>query len=574
MRTAYQTSAGRASEASYYTPAMPGGSVSRIAIAPRSAVTDTEEGRAFFQDRLRLYAGWVFALSGGFYVLTAILSRAFVTRSLAAHLGASLTMGTVWFLCRTGARRMRLLRSLDAVGLIVTCLLFAVMGREIGLAYAAAGVDPFAPLLIGQLACSSTLLSRAVALPSTPRRTFWLSVAALAPQPLLAAATLLNAPVVVFNPGVPFTPAQAAIAETLHIAAWCAVTAAISTVGTSVIFGLRAEASKVKRLGQYVLEEKLGEGGMGVVYRASHAMLRRPTAIKLLPPEKAGAENIARFEREVQITARLSHPSTVAIFDYGRTPTGVFYYAMEYLDGLNLQQLVQHGGPQPPARVIHILAQVTGALVEAHEAGLVHRDIKPENIILCERGGMPDVAKVVDFGLVRHAALGADEAATLQTSRSVLTGTPLYMAPETVKGEPFIDGRSDLYALGAVGYFLLTGRPPFEASTVVEIIAHHLHTTPEPPSARSPHSVPRDLEALILRCLAKEPEDRHPSARALGHALRECAAATPWSQDDATAWWQTFRRQSGGGRAPAASDTAPTLAVDLDDRVAPQGSRA
>lgn len=546
---------------------MPGAPTLRVPVALGSAVTDTEEGRAFFQDRLGLYAGWVFVLSGGFYLLTVVMSRALFTRSLTAHLGASLAMGAVWAATRTAARPMPALRALDAAGLVTACLLFAVMGREIGLVYAAAGLDPMAALLIGQLACSSTVLSRAVALPSTPARTVWLNTAALAPQPVLAAFTLLSAPAVAFAPGLDVSPTQAAVAATVHIAAWCAVTIAISAVGTSVIFGLRAEASKVKRLGQYVLEEKLGEGGMGIVYRASHAMLRRPTAIKLLPPGKAGAESIGRFEREVQLTARLSHPSTIAIFDYGRTPTGVFYYAMEYLDGLNLQQLVQRDGPQPPGRVIHILEQVSGALTEAHEAGLVHRDIKPANIILCERGGMPDVAKVVDFGLVHHAALGEEEATILQTARNVLTGTPMYMAPETVKGDTAVDARSDLYALGAVGYFLLTGAPVFEASTVVEVIAHHLHTSPDPPSRRSPNPVPGDLESVILRCLAKEPDARFPSARALAHTLRDCARNTPWPPEDAARWWEAFRADRRRIAAPPPADIAPTLAVDLTERV-------
>lgn len=542
-------------------------SASRVRVALGSALTDTEEGRAFFQERLALYAGWVFALSGGFYLLTAALSGAVATPSLAAHLGGSLSMGAVWAAARSGTRGMPALRAMDAAGLIAACLFFAVMGREIGRMYAAGGFDPMAALLVSQLACSSTILARAVALPSTPRRTLWLNVAALLPQPIAAAYTLLNAPIVAFTPTVDFTPTQAALAATVHIVAWCAVTIAISTVGTNVIFGLRAEASRVKRLGQYVLEEKLGEGGMGIVYRASHAMLRRPTAIKLLPPGKAGAESIGRFEREVQLTARLSHPSTIAIFDYGRTPTGVFYYAMEYLDGLNLQQLVGRDGPQPPGRVIHLLEQVSGALTEAHEAGLVHRDIKPANIILCERGGMPDVAKVVDFGLVHHAALGEDEATMLQTARNVLTGTPMYMAPETVKGDTAVDARSDLYALGAVGYFLLTGAPVFEASTVVEVIAHHLHTSPEPPSRRSPNPVPGDLESVILRCLAKEPEARFPSARALAHTLRDCARNTPWPPEEAARWWEAFRADRRRIAAPPPADVAPTLAVDLTERV-------
>ena len=200
-------------------------------------------------------------------------------------------------------------------------------------------------------------------------------------------------------------------AAAVNVTTWCAVSIAIATVGSRIIFGLRTEAARVRQLGQYTLERQIGAGGMGVVYRASHAMLRRPTAIKLLPPDRAGEASLVRFEREVQITAELTHPNTVAIYDYGRTPDGVFYYAMEYLDGINLEDLVAAARRRsPPGACSRILDQVCGALSEAHERGLVHRDIKPANIILTERGGEPDVAKVVDFGLVN--AVRVDRSAT------------------------------------------------------------------------------------------------------------------------------------------------------------------
>ena len=421
-------------------------------------------------------------------------------------------------------------------------------------------------LLIAQLAAGSTILTRAVAVPSTATRTFWLSLVALVPQVGYATYVLLNAPVLTLFPGAE-TVAEMAVGNVLNVVAWCGVALAVSTVGSRVIFGLRAEADKVKRLGQYALDEKIGEGGMGIVYRASHAMLRRPTAIKLLAPEKAGEDSIRRFEREVQLTAKLSHPSTVAIFDYGRTPAGVFYYAMEYLDGLNLEELVREEGPQEAGRVLHILEQVTGALTEAHEVGLIHRDIKPANIILCERGGMPDVAKVVDFGLVKSVVTRGDDATMMMTSKNVLTGTPLFMAPEAIKGEQFVDGRSDLYALGAVGYFLLTGKPLFASDSIVEAMADHLHTVPPPLSRRGGRTVPADVEEVILRCLAKAPDDRFPTARELARALHECAKTTPWSLEASAEWWDAFKTKYPHGRHQAASRDIPaTLDIDLDER--------
>jgi serine/threonine-protein kinase len=231
----------------------------------------------------------------------------------------------------------------------------------------------------------------------------------------------------------------------------------------------------------------------------------------------------------------------VAIFDYGRTADGIFYYAMEYLDGINLDQLVKLEGPLPARRVVHILKQVSGSLAEAHAVGLVHRDVKPANIILCERGGMADVAKVVDFGLVKRFHANPNDATTAVTLDTTIVGTPLYIAPECFSGDGHVDARSDLYALGAVAYLLLTGTPVFSARTVVEICAHHLHTPPVPPSERLGTSLPAELDRLVLRCLAKSPSDRPQSARALLQEL-EFASAGGWSDSDATNWWAHYRQ--------------------------------
>lgn len=313
-------------------------------------------------------------------------------------------------------------------------------------------------------------------------------------------------------------------------------------------------AIEAQQIGQYKLEHKLGAGGMGVVYRGHHAMLRRPTAIKMLDVDKVNEASMERFEREVQITSQLNNPNTVAIYDYGRTPEGVFYYAMEYLDGIDLQSLVERYGPQSAPRVIHILKQVCGSLYEAHSTGLVHRDIKPANIMLNRRGGEPDVVKVLDFGLVK--AIDEQQQAGL-TQQASLTGTPLYMSPEAIQMPNSVDARSDIYAVGAVGYFLLTGRPVFEAASVVELCQKHIDAQPTPPSERIGTPIPPELEAALLSCLDKSRARRPQTARDLAALLSRCAAATEWSIEDADAWWGRHER----GQGPAVGSNSASTPV-------------
>jgi serine/threonine-protein kinase len=319
-----------------------------------------------------------------------------------------------------------------------------------------------------------------------------------------------------------------------------------------VIYGLRREVRHARRLGQYTLEEKLGEGGMGVVYRARHALLRRPTAVKLLKGDRLGEASLLRFEREVQLTASLSHPNTVSIYDFGHTPEGTFYYAMEYLEGLSLEQLVSHDGAQPPGRVVHVLRQVLAALGEAHGVGLVHRDVKPANVILCERGGLSDVAKVVDFGLVKDL-----DAADGLSRDGLLVGTPHYLAPEAIRSQD-ADARADLYSVGAVAYFLLTGKHVFEGRTIVEICGHHLHTAPEPPSQRLGQPVPPDLERWVLSCLEKDPARRPRTADEAAEALDSCGAE-PWTREHARSWWVGKGRALSVVRGEAAQPTLLTV---------------
>lgn len=289
-----------------------------------------------------------------------------------------------------------------------------------------------------------------------------------------------------------------------------------------------------RQLGQYSLEEKLGAGGMGTVYKARHAMLRRPTAVKLLDVDKMSDAAIARFEREVQLTSALTHPNTVAVFDYGRTPDGIFYYAMEFLEGLNLDDLVKRFGALSEARAVFILHQICGALAEAHASGMVHRDIKPANVFLTSRGGMHDFVKVLDFGLAK--AITSAEQAHL-TSPNAVTGTPLYLSPEAVNHPDQVDARSDVYAVAAVGYFLLTGTPVFAGNSVMEICMKHVNAVPEPPSSRGGRSFSSGLETLLLRCLAKAPADRPSDAAQLQRELEGCLVEGAWTAFDAAAWW-------------------------------------
>ncbi len=314
-----------------------------------------------------------------------------------------------------------------------------------------------------------------------------------------------------------------------------------------------------EQVGQYKLEQRLGSGGMGVVYKAQHAMLRRPTAVKMLEPDKISPATLERFEREVQITSQLNNPNTVAIYDYGRTPEGVFYYAMEFLDGIDLQSLVDQYGPQPVPRVIHILDQLCGSLFEAHSLGLVHRDIKPANIMLNRRGGQPDVVKVLDFGLVKSID---DRRQAGLTQHASLTGTPLYMSPEAIEMPSSVDARSDIYAVGAVGYFLLAGRPVFEADNLVELCKKHVETPPVSPSERTGFTIPQQLEGALMACLEKSRAKRPQTARDLALLIARCPEARDWSIEDADAWWGRYER----GRLAGARPTDSTVKSPGDRR--------
>ena len=495
-------------------------------IAPRSPdhSPTAGEAREFLQERLA-YLGRVYAsIAISFYVVGNLVSAGF--EAFWHHLGHP-TMWIVpaacavylaqWLTCRRGAISQGALRAIDAGSTMLAAALhssmvFATMPGEL------AGMSYTRALLL----VTFGLLIRAVVVPSSARRTLALGVVAAG----LSGVTS----------HVWYAAQPAEVPLLLHTALtelWALGAVVIATLASHVIYGLRREVRQARRMGQYTLLEKIGEGGMGAVYRANHAMLRRPTAVKLLPPERAGAERVQRFEREVQLTSQLTHPNTISIFDYGRTPEGVFYYAMEYLEGVTLEQLVAIDGPQPPGRVVHIMRQVAASLSEAHGIGLVHRDIKPSNVILvAERGGAQDVAKVVDFGLVKEM----DEDAGL-TREGRLAGTPHYLAPEVITSSRDVVPQSDLYALGCVGYFLLTGQRVFEGQSVIEICSHHLYTAPVPPAVRLGQPVPESLSQIVLACLEKSPARRPATAQALVDMLDACGDVDAWTTDTARVWW-------------------------------------
>jgi serine/threonine-protein kinase len=299
---------------------------------------------------------------------------------------------------------------------------------------------------------------------------------------------------------------------------------------------------RAEQIGQYALKRKLGEGGMGEVWLAEHGLLKRPCAVKFVRPDLAAhPATAARFAREVQAVIGLTHPNTVRVYDYGRAEDGSFYYVMEYLDGPTLEALVGDAGPLPPGRVVYLLRQVCGALAEAHAAGLIHRDLKPGNVIVAALGGQWDVAKLLDFGLVQD--LSADAEDRLTRAGTVL-GTPAYMSPEQASGESAVDTGGDLYSLGAVMFFALTGRPPFVGKTLGQLLAAH-RSEPPPRLTDLRPDVPADLAAVVVRCLAKDPADRFSSAADLDRVLKQCPCAADWSAEQAAEWWQV---KTGGGK--------------------------
>jgi serine/threonine-protein kinase len=308
-----------------------------------------------------------------------------------------------------------------------------------------------------------------------------------------------------------------------------------------IVQRLRRQVGETRVVGQYRLERQIGEGGMGKVYLARHALLKRPTALKMLKPHLASDEIVARFEREVQLASQLRHPNTIEIYDYGRTRDGEFYYVMEYLQGETLDRIVADKGPMPVSRVLHVLKQVCAALREAHGQGLVHRDIKPQNIMLCVHGGEHDLVKILDFGLVKDTE-GRQTRDITQFQR--VLGTPLYMSPERIRNPGDADARADIYSVGAVGFYLLTARDLFESTSEHDLVYHVLHTPPRRPSELVP-GIPKRLDELIARCLAKDRGERPHEVLVVMALLEALSVEYTWRQRDAEAWWVRRRAEQG-----------------------------
>jgi serine/threonine-protein kinase len=514
-----------------------------------------EEERRRLSSRLLVWFRAVGLIGLGLLVLVFALVAVFGdSRQLVAegfnpvrwlHAGVVLAAAAGYGATAVGLRSLERLRRIDAYGTlaIVSC---ASLSTALQATEPAFGVAKGA--LTTSMSVGFLLIMRAATVPSSGRRTLAItgSAAAVAILSMTAAALKTDS-----GPG-------ATTAVGVLMVFWLGFACAVATTVSRVVFGLRSQLQKARAVGQYTLQQEIGRGGMGVVYRAKHALLRRDTAVKILPSAQAGPELRARFEREVRLTADLHHPNTVAIFDYGASQEGLLYYAMEYVDGLDLEELTARYGPQPPGRVAQLLTQILASLSEAHERGLVHRDVKPANVMVTDRGAGPDTVKVLDFGLARRVA---------EHARESFAGTPHYLAPEAIDAPWATSPAADLYAVAAVGYYLLTGAPVFEGRNANEVCQAHLHRPAQPPSVRSGRAIPERLERLILWGLDKDPSGRPTSAKSYREAF--AALELGWTEQDAQHFWAAYRSgalvdapSTSGGVATAAGRSYD----DSDDR--------
>jgi len=481
------------------------------------------------RDRLRITSLLLFCGFTAFFVRNLFEEPAFegIVGAVLfwSHAGIICVAGVMAFrMCRECAYPLKHLRLMESLLFGMPVVLFAL--SDFACLFCHSTIDVVHPIASKWLIL---IFTYALFIPNTWRRAVW---------PIATFCSIPAAFVIVANLGIAgATAAPAAFpmhSQPIELSLLMIITGVTATWGVHTINRLRTEAFEARRLGQYQLSRLLGAGGMGEVYLAEHVLLKRPCAIKVIRPDQAGgSQALQRFEREVRATSRLTHWNTVEIFDYGRAEDGTFYYAMEYLPGMNLDQLVEMHGPLDPDRVIHLLTQTCDALREAHAHGLIHRDIKPANIFAAHRGGVYDVVKLLDFGLARPVSAPNDRELTQE---GTIAGSPLFISPEQAVGDP-ADERSDIYSLGVVAWWLLTGRYLFDDENPLKILVAHATQDPDSLQVYS-DSVPHDLERIIMRCLAKKADERFQSVEDLRNALLSCDSAAQWTQTDAIAWWQ------------------------------------
>ena len=505
----------------------------RVALVEGSAPHESEETRSLLRDRLRIVA---ILLCGGFAVFLVRSLWSYEKYVAGGHLSIFYAHVAVTALlaivatrlctdCPLMQRRLQLAEFLIFGG---PAAFFLLLGYEKGIV--SANLSDGHANITG--AWALLIFSYALFVPTKWRRAaVVLSLMGVAPLAVMALEYFNNESFAALCHVEPFTGVFTEHALVMGL------TVLTATIGVRTIGSLRREAFVARQLGQYRLKKMIGSGGMGEVYLAEHEMMKRPCAVKVIRSEKAGNPQVlARFEREVRATAKLSHWNSVDIYDYGRTSDGTFYYVMEFLPGHNLGELVEGHGALPAARIVHLMKQVCDALAEAHSQGLVHRDIKPANIYCAYRGGQFDVAKLLDFGLAKPLTDAAD---SNLTQEGAITGSPLYMSPEQATGSGQVDARSDIYSLGAVMYLMATGRPPFEYEQPIKVMV--AHASEEPVSTREHNSdLPVELDEIILRCLEKEPEHRYQDVESLRDALDQVPTTDAWSSHLAAQWWQQY----------------------------------
>jgi serine/threonine protein kinase len=508
---------------------------------------DSSGGLGFVRERLALLGKTLFLVSFGFYlfllasmvVVGGAPFVAVVTAPMAlGHICASLTMALLWLLASRARLSLWSLGALDAVSFTVAGGFLSIMT-----------VVDEGQILQTLLALTVTVMVRAILMPSRPGRTMLLSALVFAPT--IAVCIARHQPVA-FLPG--FSPGYQKLHMTLNTILWSVLGTTLATIVSRVLYGLRRQVAEAAELGQYLLEEKIGGGGMGEVWRARHRLLIRPAAIKLIRRQALGAMAqdpemlVRRFEREARATAALTSPHTVQLYDFGVAEDGRLYYVMELLDGLDLETLVRQHGPLPAERVVHLLRQACSALQDAHANGLVHRDIKPANVVVSRAGTTFDFVKVLDFGLVKlDGARGGrvgDDANRNDinlTADDSWSGTPGYMAPEVVLGAGDTDHRVDLYALGCVAYWLLTGTMVFQGENAIQVMLQHAQAEPKRPSRRVDRPIPVALEDLVMQCLEKDPARRPAGAEVVSDRLDAVPLTSVWTAERAEQWWAIHR---------------------------------